>query len=60
MIDITTIKEAHLPFINSEAIAPKISKQASALLWLTIITVILIFCVWGYVAHRENHKTKQL
>lgn len=59
MIDITTLNEIIQPLSSLEPIATNSVSKSSKLLWVTIIIIILILCVWGYIAYRENQKTTQ-
>ncbi len=56
MIDITTITELVEPHIGISIAAPKSSDKATRLLWITIIIIVAIFGIWGYIVYRENQK----
>jgi len=56
MIDITTITELVEPHIGISTAAPKSSDKATRLLWITIIIIVAIFGIWGYIVYREKQK----
>jgi len=54
MIDITTIKEVLGPVSQLEQLSSQTTSKSTKLFWVTIVIIILIFCIWGYIAYREN------